>query len=417
MARVTARITRAAASRPHWASRLALWRARPRAQAGHRVSPPGLLRHWFPPRISDASLSWGATGWLGTVSGVLFLLTVQSGFPLMLLYAPSVERAYQSVKDIEHVAAFGWWLRAVHRVAAHLMVAAVLLHLARVFVTGAYKNGIGRGQRRQWNWVIGVAMLLVTLGLSFTGYLLPWDQLAFWAVTVGTSVLSSAPVAGPVLREWLIGGPAIGQAALSRFYALHVVVLPAILLALFAYHMWRVLKDGGLAAADRDWDNETQPQHGRPASDLVLRLAAVTMATFAAVNLAALALRAPLHEPANPFATPNPARAPWYFLWLQELVTDLTIRAGPISVNGAIVGGLVLPGILLALVTAWPWLDRSSPDTAGCWFPAARRGQNAVFVAAVLAILVLTAVGWWLRGPSWDFYWPWDVRPGQPARY
>ncbi|HNV03856.1 MAG TPA: cytochrome b N-terminal domain-containing protein [Vicinamibacterales bacterium] len=411
------RTTRAAAGRPRSASPPAAWRARPGAEAGRRVSPPGLLRHWFPPRISGASLSWGATGWLGTVSGVLFLLTVLSGLPLMLLYAPSVERAYHSVKDIEHVAAFGWWLRAVHWVAAHLMVAAVLLHLARVFVTGAYKNGSGPGQRRQWNWVIGVAMLLVTLCVSFTGYLLPWDQRAFWAVTVGTSILSSAPAAGPLLRAWLIGGPVIGQAALSRFYALHVVVLPAILVVLLAYHMWRVLKDGGLAAADRERDNGAQPRHGRPASDLVLRLAAVTMATFAAVNLAALALRAPLDEPANPFATPNPAKAPWYFLWLQELVTDLTIRAGPVSVNGAIVGGLVVPGVLLALLTAWPWLDRSGPDTAGRWFPAARRGQNAVFVAAVLAILALTSVGLWLRGPSWGFYWPWDVRPGQPTRF
>ena len=165
---------------------------------------------------------------------------------------PSVERAYQSVKDIEYVVTFGWWIRAVHRIAAHLMVIAVVLHLVRVFLTGAYKNGVGRGQQREWNWVIGVVMLLLTLFLSFTGYLLPWDQLAFWAVTVGTNIASSMPGVGPSVRELLIGGRTIEQATLIRFYVLHVVVLPGALGVLFAYHMWRVRKDGGLARADRE---------------------------------------------------------------------------------------------------------------------------------------------------------------------
>ena len=115
------------------------------------------------------------------------------GLPLLFLYVPSVERAYQSVKDIEFVVTFGSWIRAVHRISAHLMVIAVFLHLVRVFLTGAYKNGAGRGQQRESNWVIGVVMFLTTLFLSFTGYLLPWDQLAFWAVTVGTNIASSIP--------------------------------------------------------------------------------------------------------------------------------------------------------------------------------------------------------------------------------
>lgn len=400
-----------------FASRLILRRTGTRLAPDGRPAPPGLMSHWFPPSVSRASLSWQATGWLGTISGVLFLVTLASGLPLMLLYVPSVERAYQSVQDIEHVVAFGWWLRATHRVAAHGMVATVLLHLARVFLTGSYKNGIGHGQRREWNWLIGVGLLVVTLFLSFTGYLLPWDQLAFWAVTVGTSALSAAPVVGPGLREWLVGGRSIGQAALSRFYALHVFVLPALLAVLFAYHMWRVLKDGGLAVADREWEGVGPPEASRPASDLVLRTAAVTMATLAVVNLAALATRAPLEEPANPFATPNPARAPWYFLWLQELVTDLTIRVGPVSVNGAVVGGLVVPGVLFGLLAFWPWLDRSEPGAAGRWLPASRRGQIAAFLAIAVATLAMTAVGLWLRGPSWDFYWPWDAWPAQPTRF
>src|SRR5512139_3034913 len=229
------------------------WSYRPQSdrEAGDAVVS-NLLLHWFPSKIYKPSLAWSYSAWLGTISGALFFLLVLSGLPLMFLYVPSVERAYQSVKDIEYVVTFGWWIRAVHRIAAHLMVIAVVLHLARVFFTGAYKNGIGQGQRREWNWVIGVVMLLLTLFLSFTGYLLPWDQLAFWAVTVGTNIAASIPYAGPTVRELLIGGRTIEQATLIRFYVLHCIFLPGGLGLLFAYHMWRVRKDGGLARADRE---------------------------------------------------------------------------------------------------------------------------------------------------------------------
>jgi cytochrome b-561 len=206
----------------------------------------------FPAKVSRASLAWKYSFWLGTGSAALFLLLILSGAPLLFLYVPSVERAYSSIKDIEFVVTFGSWLRSVHRVAAHAMVVVVALHLVRVFLTGAYKNGVGQGQKREWNWVIGVFMLLLTLLLSFTGYLLPWDQLAFWAVTVGTNIAASIPFVGPQVRELLIGGRAIDQPTLIRFYVLHIVVLPGALGALFAYHMWRIRKDGGLAAADKE---------------------------------------------------------------------------------------------------------------------------------------------------------------------
>ena len=151
-----------------------LWSYRPQSdrEAGDAVVSNFAL-HWFPAKVSKAAMSWSYSFWLGTTSAALFLLLILSGLPLLFLYVPSVERAYQSVKDIEFVITFGSWIRAVHRIAAHLMVVAVFLHLARVFMTGAYKNGVGRGQRREWNWTIGVVMLLLTLFLSFTGYLLP----------------------------------------------------------------------------------------------------------------------------------------------------------------------------------------------------------------------------------------------------
>src|SRR3990167_3687357 len=141
-------------------------------QAGDAVASHFML-HWFPAKVCKASLDWNYSFWLGTVTAALFLLLVVSGGPLLFLYVPSVERAYGSIKDLEYAVTFGSWIRSVHRFAAHFMVVAVVLHLARVFLTGAYKNGIGQGQHRGGNWVIGVAMLLLTLLLSFTGYLLP----------------------------------------------------------------------------------------------------------------------------------------------------------------------------------------------------------------------------------------------------
>jgi len=372
-----------------------------------------LLLHWFPARMRTSSLAWVPTFWLGTVTWVLFLLLLLSGLPLMVFYIPSTGDAYRSVKDIEHVVSFGWWLRAVHRIGAHMMVVAMTLHLVRVFVTGAYKNTEGRDQHREWNWVLGVAMLFSTLLLSFTGYLLPWDQLAFWAVTVGTNIVSSAPAAGTIVREVLIGGREIGQATLIRFYLLHIVVLPIAVAVLFGYHMWRVRKDGGLANGDAA-DDEADVVHAIP--PIVLRIAVVSMATLLAVTLLATFIPSPLLDSANPLVTPNPAKAPWYFLWLQEIVADTTVRIGPLRVNGALIGGVLLPFVLAVMLTVWPWIDRSPAGLAGVAFPRARRTQIAVFLLIAFAIAALTVIGL-MRGPSWGLWWPWESWPDVPARF
>jgi len=426
-----------------------LWSLRPKSDrdAGDAITSNFLL-HWFPAKVSKASMSWTYSFWLGTITAALFLLLILSGLPLLFLYVPSVERAYQSVKDIEYVITFGRWIRAVHRIAAHGMVIAVVFHLARVFFTGAYKNGIGRNQKREWNWVIGVVMLLLTLFLSFTGYLLPWDQLAFWAVTVGTNIASAIPWIGPQVRELLIGGRAIEQATLIRFYVLHIIFLPGAVGGLFAYHMWRVRKDGGLARADREELVES-PRAVAPTPtktytllgvakgtaptvtvrsleapntsvnavpDLVRRSMIATLGTIAVISILSVFIASPLEEPANALITPNPAKAPWYFLWLQEIVTDTTIHLGSFTINGAFIGGVVLPGLLVGVLTVWPWLDRSPREAAGVWFPRVRRTQNLVFIAVMVGILLLTYIGMELRGPYWQFFWPWEAWPSVPGR-
>jgi cytochrome b-561 len=404
--------------------------------------------HWFPAKVYKPSLDWNYSFWLGTISAALFLLLIVSGLPLLFLYVPSVERAYGSVKDIEWVVTFGSWIRSVHRIGAHLMVATVFLHLVRVFLTGAYKNGAGRGQHREWNWLIGVALLLLTLLLSFTGYLLPWDQLAYWAVTVGTNIAASIPWVGPGVRELLIGGRGIDQPTLIRFYVMHVIVLPGLMGALFAYHMWRVRKDGGLARVDRAASlrekapeptvttktytllgvargsaptirassTEARDLTVNAVPDLLRRAAVAVLGTFAVISVAASLIRSPLEEPANALVTPNPAKAPWYFLWLQEIVTDTTFTVAGFTVNGAFLGGVILPGLILVLLAAWPWLDRSPAEAAGVWFHRSRRRQDVVFLLAVLIVVALTVVGTFMRGPSWEFFWPWQAWPELPTR-
>jgi cytochrome b-561 len=395
-------------------TRRRFWSIRP-ADTGEATDAilANLLLHAFPARMRRSSLAWTPSLWLGTITWVLFVLLLLSGLPLMVFYIPSTRDAYQSIKDIEHVVSFGWWLRAAHRIAAHLMVIVVSLHLARVFLTGAYKNAGAREQHREWNWAIGVALLVATVLLSFTGYLLPWDQLAYWAITVSMNMVASTPLVGPAARDLLIGGREIGQTALMRFYLLHIVVVPIAMAVLFGYHMWRVRKDGGLARGDAEGDGR-EVVVAIPA--VARRIAVVAMGTWLAVTVLAMAIPSPLEEAANPLVTPNPAKAPWYFLWVQEIVADTTVRVGSVVVNGAFLGGVLLPLALFGLMTLWPWLDRSPVSATGVTMPRERRRQVVVFLALTLVIVALTVVGL-MRGPSWQLVWPWQAWPDVPARF
>ena len=197
--------------------------------------------HLHPVRVHINTLRSGYTLGLGLISFFLFLILVGSGILVMFYYVPSTQLAYRSMKDLQFVVSFGIVLRNIHRWAAHAMVAFAFLHMCRVFYTGSYKAP------REFNWVIGVCLLLLTLLLSFTGYLLPWDQLAFWAITVGSNIAAYMPWIGDTARFLMLGGNEVGQMALLRFYVLHVALLPLIAIILLAVHFWRIRKDGGLS--------------------------------------------------------------------------------------------------------------------------------------------------------------------------
>lgn len=376
--------------------------------------------HIHSAKVNPHSLRPSYTLGLGLISFYLFLALTVTGAFLMLYYTPHPPEAYRNMKDLQFVVTFGVILRNLHRWAAHGMVIVVFLHMCRVFFTGAHKPP------RQFNWVVGVCLLILTLGLSFTGYLLPWDQLAFWAITVGSNMASYAPWIGDEFKHLLLGGTVIGPGALLRFYVLHCVILPVAGVILVAVHFFRVRKDGlsappapepapvdevvpgrfpasvrsyglmaltdrpALPVAEADPDDEVMAW-----PHLLYRELLLLLAVLVALHAIALMLDAPLEEIANPTRTPNPAKAPWYFLGLQELVH-----------YSAFIGGVMVPALLVLTLMLAPYLD-PAPRGVGIWFASERRLANGIFAALAVIAILLTLVGSLFRGPNWAFVWPW----------
>jgi quinol-cytochrome oxidoreductase complex cytochrome b subunit len=204
-----------------------------------------VLYHLHPTKVRRHGLKLTYTFCLGGLSFFLFVLLTITGIYLMFFYRPAVDLisapVFQDMKDLSQAITFGQLVRNMHRWAAHLMVFSVFLHMARVFYHGAYKPP------REFNWVVGVNLLQITLLLSFTGYLLPWDQLAIWAVTVGTNMMGYTPVFGRQVKFVLVGGLEVGPPTLIRWYVLHVLALPFVAVLLMAVHFWRIRKDGGIS--------------------------------------------------------------------------------------------------------------------------------------------------------------------------
>ncbi|MDF3127670.1 cytochrome b N-terminal domain-containing protein [Kiritimatiellaeota bacterium B1221] len=351
-----------------------------------------LWLHVFPARVRTGSLHPKATLGLGLITFNLFVILCLSGVWLMMVYTPSTALAYRDMNDLAHVVSGGRFLRNVHRWAAHLMVLFCILHLIRVFCTGAYKRP------REFNWVLGVLLFGLTLALSFTGYLLPWDQLSFWAITVSANILDYVPVLGPPMRRLLLGGEEVGQAALLRFYVLHVFALPTVAFLLIAVHVWRVRKDGGLACSDPELRGKEDPNANTYVltwPHLLLRLMLVMQATLILVFICALLWDAPLLKIANPAHPPNPSKAPWYFLGLQEMVS-----------YSAFWGGFFIPTVFAVLLLLLPYVD-SNPKGAGYWFSRHRRFAITLFAIIIFSLALLTVIGLWFRGTHWTWQWPW----------
>src|SRR6266403_1395733 len=216
--------------------------------------------HLHPSKVRRHATRLRFTWCMGGITFLMYLVTVVTGVYLMFYYRPTAEYAYADMKYLEYDMPFGMLMRNMHRWAAHGMVIAVWLHMYRVFLTGSYKPP------REFNWVIGVLLLVFTLLLSFTGYLLPWDQLAIWAITVGSNMARATPgvgvegpgasllklngvsliTSGSDAKFALLGGRSVGEMTLNRFYVLHCVAIPLAVSLLIMIHFWRVRKDGGI---------------------------------------------------------------------------------------------------------------------------------------------------------------------------
>jgi quinol-cytochrome oxidoreductase complex cytochrome b subunit len=200
-----------------------------------------VLYHLHPVKVKRHGVKLSYTLCLGGLSFFLFILLTITGIFLMFYYTPTANQAYADIQALSTSIAFGSLVRNMHRWGAHLMVLTVFLHMSRVFYHGAYKPP------REFNWVVGVILLLLTLLLSFSGYLLPWDQLALWAVTVGTNMAGFVPLIGNQVKFALLGATEVGAPTLLRFYVLHVLAFPFIIVIFMAVHFWRVRKDGGVS--------------------------------------------------------------------------------------------------------------------------------------------------------------------------
>jgi len=397
------------------------------------------------------------------MSLVLFMLLAGTGLLMIFVYEPSPERAYQSIQFMQQEILFGRLIRGVHYWSANLLVAVVALHILRVFLTGAFHG------RRRSNWIIGLGLLFLVLLSGFTGYLLPWDQISYWAITICTEMLGYMPGFGETLQRVILGGAEIGSATVINFYALHTIVVPLSLVGLMTWHFWKVRRAGGVViprTVDGNFRAGAAQVPYNP--NLMFREIAVGLTLIAVVLLIAIFFEAPLGEPANPGLSPNPAKAPWYFIGLQELLVHFhplfAVFVIPLLLAGALVWvaflqydmnlsgnwflsqkgqrmAAVAAGTALLFTPLWILVDEFAIGPGG-WIPGtapvissglipfaifvaaivafyvflkrvfdASKNElvQALFVLFVMSFVVLTITGVWFRGAGMALVWPWQT--------
>jgi quinol-cytochrome oxidoreductase complex cytochrome b subunit len=349
------------------------------------MSPPKSVRasfflHLHPDRVRQQTLDPRTTLGLGVIAISLLGVLLVTGLALMFWYVPAPSSAYERGVDLSAGALpLGGLMRDLHRLASDALVVVVFLHLARVYLTGS----LGRGRRL--NWLVGAGLLLLVLATAFTGFLLPWDRDAYWAATVGGELLALFPLVGEPLRSLLWGGDAVGDDTVLRAFAFHVALFPVAGAALLGYHLWRIRKVGGLARP-AGTDDEAAMVPTRPA--VTLRELSIALFSTAVLVGAAMVWDAPLGLPGHPPQPVDPAKAPWFFLWVQELVSYATWL------------GAAVPSLLLLALVASPLLERDGA-AAGVWFAAGRRWRCALFLALSAAVIALIVVAAFFRGPGW----------------
>ena len=348
---------------------------RPKTQDTYRRFFNSLIVHFRPRNVQQRTLRFTLTWGLGGMAVVLVGMLFGTGLLLKFVYQPVPDRAYESIIHLQNNVFFGQLIRNIHHWSANTLLMIVFFHFLRVFFTGAFHPP------RQFNWIIGLAMFLAVLISNITGYLLPWDQLSFWAITICTGMLEYIPLIGYWLQNIIRGGSDIGPATLSVFYAIHTAVIPACLLILMPFHFWRIRKAGGLVIPRTADEAEGSRDEKVPAiPNLILREIVVAAVLVAVILVISVSFNAPLGAKANPGLSPNPTKAPWYFAGAQELL----FHFHPLFAL------FIIPVVMLTVLVGIPYLNYQT-ETAGVWF-ASHRGRRLATMAAVVAIIV-TPIG------------------------
>lgn len=362
-------------------------RGEPPGKPNPRLKPhsEAFLLHIKPTYYHESVTRFTHTFRLGLLSTYLFFVETITGIFLMIWYAPSPDRAYSDMQRLLSNVPFGQFMRDLHRLGAEMMVIIVVAHMVRTYLTGSYKPP------RQFTWFTGVLLLVMTLFLSFSGYLLPWDQLAFWAVTIGTSMADAVPpqIVGATVNLLARGAPDIGANGLLRFYLLHVFFLPLLLILFFFVHYYKVVHFGiSLPAQEEEVGQDTASKV--PADRRVYFLPDVFLDetmfllgfTALMIILTVFFFQAPLESIANPQSTPLHTVAPWYFYWLQGLL----------KIANKTIAGVILPGVLLVLLIGIPYLDPN---------PSRRvKDRRVAIISGIIAGAVM-CVWSWMGTPSY----------------
>ena len=336
---------------------------------------PSFFHHLHPPTIPEPQARWRYTLGAGGIAVFLTLALVLTGALLMFYYVPTPEQAGESIQTITFLAPYGGLVRNLHYWSAQGLVLVVLLHLARVALTGAY------APPRRFNFLLGLGLLVVTLLLDFTGYILRWDEGILWALVVGANLIKTIPLVGPALYGLIMGGQQPGAATLIRFYAWHIFGLTLVMIILGIWHIFRVRRDGGIAAPPPKARQNPAARIDR--YELVRRETLAALLAAAGLLLLAAVFPAPLAPPIGASVTAEglDSNAPWFFLWVQQLL----------KTGDPFVMGILIPGGALALLALFPYLlPNARPDELGRWLPPGNRLAQILFLALSVAILLLT---------------------------
>ncbi|WP_159517535.1 cytochrome b N-terminal domain-containing protein [Sunxiuqinia indica] len=318
--------------------------------------------HLHPKTIDERAVVFNRTFGLGGICALLFIILAITGMILRFSYIPTVEQAYDSIVNLNTHTIFGGFLRSLHHLSANLLVIASFLHLLRVY----YSQAIFK--KRAENWIYGLVLMFLVLASSFTGYLLPWDQLAYWAITIFTQIFEYIPLFGHSLANFIRSGETLNSNTLLNFYNLHTGVLPLLFVFFVGMHFWLVRKAGGVALPEVE---ETQKVPVIP--NLLVKEVTVALLLLAGLFLAVVFYSAPLLDQANPNLSPNPSKAPWYFLGAQELL---------LHVHPAF-SAVIIPGYLLLFFIAVPYLNYKNLNI-GVWFNSPE-GKKLVIHSAIFS--------------------------------